>query len=106
MPVRIDAITIENDAKDLKTFRFVFVDAKDGKKFRHACGQFAMLSVAGAGEIPIGIASSPGDEGYVEFTVKRYPTGVVTNALHDLTEGDIMGIGGPMFTYAETPAMG
>ena len=55
-----------------------------------------MLSVPGAGEIPIGIASSPLDKGYIEFTVKRYPTGVVTTALHDLSEGDTMGVRGPL----------
>ena len=96
MPVRIDSITIENDAKDLKTFRLVFTEKDDAAVFRHSCGQFAMLSVAGAGEIPIGIASSPADEGYIEFTVKRYPTGTVTTALHDLSEGDIIGVRGPL----------
>lgn len=96
MQVRIDSIVIENDAKDLKTFRLVFVHESDARTFRHKCGQFAMLSVAGAGEIPIGIASSPNDEGYVEFTIKRYSTGMVTDALHTMSEGDIVGIRGPM----------
>jgi NAD(P)H-flavin reductase len=54
-----------------------------------------MISVPGVGEIPIGIASSPLDEGYVEFTVKRYATGKVTSALHYLSEGDTVGLRGP-----------
>jgi NAD(P)H-flavin reductase len=90
---RIETIVVENDERDLKTFRLVFCN---GNGFSHECGQFAMLSVPGAGEIPIGIASSPLDKGYIEFTVKRYPTGLVTNALHDLSEGDIIGLRGPM----------
>ena len=69
MPAMVQKITIENDEKDLKTFRLKLDDENDAKNFRHECGQFAMLSVSGAGEIPIGIASSPLDEGYVEFTV-------------------------------------
>jgi NAD(P)H-flavin reductase len=95
-PVRIEKVAIENDEKDLKTFRLVFCSANDAAKFNHRCGQFAMLSVPGAGEVPIGIASSPLDKGYIEFTVKRYPTGVVTAALHDLSEGDTIGVRGPL----------
>jgi sulfhydrogenase subunit gamma (sulfur reductase) len=98
VPVRvtIDSILLENDEKDLKTFRLVFCDKGDEAKFNHQCGQFAMLSIPGVGEIPIGIASSPLDKGYVEFTVKRYPAGLVTSALHDMTEGDSIGLRGPL----------
>ncbi|MCK5584597.1 FAD/NAD(P)-binding protein [Candidatus Bipolaricaulota bacterium] len=95
LPVTIDKITIENEAKDLKTFRLRFQSDEDVASFQYECGQFAMLSIAGAGESPIGIASSPLDEGYIEFTVKRYPTGVVTTALHNFDEGETIGLRGP-----------
>ena len=95
LPVTIDKITIENDAKDLKTFRLRFEREEDAAAFQYQCGQFAMLSVAGAGESPIGIASSPLDEGTIEFTVKRYPSGVVTTALHNFNEGETIGVRGP-----------
>ena len=95
LPVTIDKITIENDAKDLKTFRLRFEREEDAAAFQYQCGQFAMLSVAGAGESPIGIASSPLDKGTIEFTVKRYPTGVVTTALHNFNEGETIGVRGP-----------
>jgi sulfhydrogenase subunit gamma (sulfur reductase) len=94
--VRIESVKVENDEKDLKTFRLAFCDKADEAAFCHACGQFAMLHVPGAGEIPIGIASSPLDKGYIEFTVKRYPTGSVTSVLHDMSEGDTMGLRGPL----------
>jgi sulfhydrogenase subunit gamma (sulfur reductase) len=94
--VRIEKVTVENDEKDLKTFRLAFCEKADEAKFLYACGQFAMLSLPGTGEIPIGIASSPLDKGFVEFTVKRYPAGLVTAALHDLSEGDFMGVRGPL----------
>lgn len=94
-PVTIDRVNIENAAKDLRTFRLVFCDEADRARFRHECGQFAMLWVPGVGESPIGIASSPLDDGYLEFTVKRYPTGVVTTALHSMEAGARMGVRGP-----------
>lgn len=95
IPVIIDKITIENEARDLKTFRLAFCKDTDAENFEHKCGQFAMLSVPEAGEIPIGIASSPLERGYVEFTVKKYSTGVVTSELHNMEEGAKIGIRGP-----------
>jgi NAD(P)H-flavin reductase len=62
-------------------------------------GQFAELSIYGKGESPIGIASSPTQPGYVEFTVSRAGAivpGLVTSALHDLDEGAQIGIRGPL----------
>jgi len=94
-PVTIEKITIENEARDLKTFRLAFCNGDDKKGFKYECGQFAMLSIPGAGESPIGIASSPMDEEYLEFTVKCYSTGVVTTALHNLEEGTRIGVRGP-----------
>jgi sulfhydrogenase subunit gamma (sulfur reductase) len=93
-PVRIDDITVETEDKSLKTFKFVFLNPGDEEKFAYRAGQFAELSIAGLGEIPIGIASSPTEKGFVKFTVFR--TGKVTSYLHAMKEGDIMGIRGPM----------
>lgn len=92
----IRQITVENEAKDLKTFRLAFSDDRDADDFRYRCGQFAGLTVFGVGECPIGIASSPMDEGILEFTVKRYPDGLVTNALHNCRVGDRIGVRGPL----------
>ena len=77
-PVTIRKISIENEARDIKTFELVFCNKQDQENFHFTCGQFAILSILGAGESPIGIASSPLDDGYLTFTVKRYPTGIVT----------------------------
>ncbi len=92
----IEKVTFENDAKDLKTFRLVFSDSEDADNFHYRCGQFAELTVFGVGECPIGIASSPTDEGFLEFTVKRYPDGLVTDALHNCRVGDHIGVRGPL----------
>jgi len=93
-PVRIEQITIENEERDLKTFKVIFLDPEHGKAFKHIPGQFAELSVVGKGECPIGIASSPAEEGFLLFTVKK--TGVVTGELHNLTEGRVIGVRGPL----------
>jgi len=93
-PVRIDDIRIATEDKSLKTFKFVFLDPDDEDRFAFRAGQFAELSIPGVGEIPIGIASSPVEKGFVTFTVFR--SGVVTTHLHNMKIGDIMGIRGPL----------
>ncbi len=93
-PVRIDDIEIATEDKSLKTFKFVFLNPEDEIKFTYNAGQFAELSVTGMGEIPIGIASSPTEKGFVMFTV--FKTGKVTSYLHSMKIGDIMGIRGSL----------
>lgn len=93
-PVRIDSVEVATEDKSLRTFKFVFLNEGDEDKFAYEAGQFAELSIPGKGEIPIGIASSPTEKGFVKFTVFR--TGLVTNHLHNMKEGDIMGVRGPL----------
>lgn len=93
-PVRIDEIITETEDRNLKTFKFVFLNPEHEKKFSYQAGQFAELSITGKGEIPIGIASSPTEKGFVKFTVNK--TGMVTDYLHKMKVGDIMGIRGPL----------
>lgn len=89
---KIEKIVMENEARDLRTFRLSF---PDGDGFSFDCGQFAEITVPGWGEAPFGIASSPLDKEFIEFTVKRYPTGTLTRALHNCREGEIIGVRGP-----------
>ncbi|MEF3168128.1 MAG: FAD/NAD(P)-binding protein [Deltaproteobacteria bacterium] len=93
-PARIEGITIETEDGNIKTYRLVLERDEDRASWTHVPGQFAMLSLAGKGEIPIGIASSPEERGYLLFTVNR--AGVVTTALHQMTEGDRIGVRGPL----------
>lgn len=92
-PVTVRKITAENGARDIKTFELAFRNDTDRERFAFRCGQFAELSVLGAGECPIGIASSPMETEHVQFTVKRM--GVVTSTLHNFEEGAVMGVRGP-----------
>lgn len=93
-PARIEQIVVETEDGSLKSFRLVLEDEADRAAWSHVPGQFAMLSIAGKGEIPIGIASSPTEENGLLFTVNR--AGVVTSALHQMTEGDPIGVRGPL----------
>ena len=93
-PVRIEKIVTETEDACLKTFTLVFLNPEDEEKFSYTPGQFAELSIAGKGEVPIGIASSPTEKGHVSFTVNK--VGVVTSHLHIMKEGDVMGIRGPL----------
>lgn len=93
-PVRIDQIITETEDRNLKTYKFVFLNPEDEIAFAYRPGQFAELSIAGQGEIPIGIASSPTEKGFLLFTVNK--TGLVTTFLHNMREGEIMGVRGPL----------
>ena len=63
----------------------------DGQSLQYNPGQFVEVSVAGIGEAPISISSSPTQEGF-ELVIRRI--GNVTNKIHQLQAGDKLGIRG------------
>ncbi len=93
-PVRVKDVQVATEDKTLKTFELEFLNHDDAKAFTYLPGQFAELSVAGYGESPIGIASSPTEGDTLLFTVSK--AGVVTTKLHDMVSGDLMGVRGPL----------
>jgi NAD(P)H-flavin reductase len=93
-PVKIDEIIVETDDRNIRTFHLKFLNPEDEAAFRYFPGQFAEISVPGQGEIPIGIASSPTEKGYLKFTVNK--AGKVTTYLHNMKPGDIIGVRGPL----------
>ncbi len=94
LPMRVEKIVIETDDKNIKTFSVKFPNDEDASNFNYLPGQFAQLSVLGEGEAPFGIASSPTPPGELQFTVNK--AGVLTTALHNLEEGEIIGVRGPL----------
>jgi len=74
-------------------FTLRFADRHQVETFRHAPGQFVMLSVPAAGEAPISISSSPTRPQVLELCVRR--VGRVTNALYRLRSSDVVGLRGP-----------
>ena len=93
-PVTLEEVTVENDARDLKTFKLVFEKEEDREAFTYLPGQFAEVSVLGMGESPFGIASSPTEKEYLLFSVKL--TGTVTRELHNSEPGRKLGVRGPL----------
>jgi len=65
----------------------------DDEPLEYMPGQFVEVSIAGLGEAPISISSSPTQKGGFELVVRK--TGNVTNKIHKLKAGDKVGIRGP-----------
>ncbi len=82
---------IRTDTPDVKTFRVVGLDGK--KPFVHIPGQCAMLSMPGVGEALFSITSSPTNEEYLEFSIKK--CGCVTTWLHQMDVGQQITLRGP-----------
>jgi len=93
-PARIEEAVVENESRDIKTFRLAFEDPGSAAEFRYLPGQFAELSLPGVGEAPFGIASSPTESDRLLFSVKR--VGVFTAELHSLEPGAPIGVRGPL----------
>ena len=93
MLTTVKNIISENKVNDIKTLELAFKKKEDKKNFEYIPGQFAEISLIGKGECPIGIASSPTEEGSIKFTIKKM--GTVTTGFHNCEEGDVIGIRGP-----------
>ncbi|KPL18445.1 MAG: heterodisulfide reductase subunit F [Anaerolineae bacterium SM23_84] len=94
LPVRIESVHVETDDAMLKTFDVAFANPGDAVDFDFVPGQFCEISVFGKGEAPFGIASSPTEPGPLKFTVNK--AGVLTTALHQMEEGEVLGLRGPL----------
>ena len=92
-PFMARIVRIERMIDDSHLFTIRFLDAALAEGFRHSPGQFVMLSVLGAGEVPISISSSPSRTGVLELCIRR--VGRVTNALFRLKTNDLVAIRGP-----------
>ncbi|MFH1876084.1 MAG: FAD/NAD(P)-binding protein [Candidatus Omnitrophota bacterium] len=111
LPHLAEIIDIKQETPDVKTFKLHFTDEAVAKTFDYKPGQFVELSVFGEGEATFCISNSP-TRGIltkstnstnssnstnfinsIECSVKRM--GKVTQALHELDVGDMVGIRGP-----------
>ena len=90
-PARI--ISTSYLTKDVKFFQVRFTDMEKALAFRYEPGQFAMVSVLGAGEAPFCLSSTPSRPGLLEFCIQK--KGILTNALFRLKENDLIGVRGP-----------
>lgn len=88
---------VETEDRNINTFTLEFLNKQDEENFKYMPGQFAELSAYGYGEAPFGIATSPTEPGILKFSVAK--VGCVSNALHLLEEGTMVGVRGPMGNY-------
>ncbi len=78
---------------DVKFFQIRIADMEKALAFQYQTGQFAMISVLGAGEAPFSISSTPSRPGLLEFCIRK--AGTVTNALFQMKENNLIGLRGP-----------
>lgn len=90
---KVRIVDIEDLAPDHRMFTLKFLDSEEAETFDFIPGQFIMLTIPKAGEIPLSICSSPTRKGFIQITVRK--TGRKTNYLYTLREGDILGVRGP-----------
>ena len=80
-------------ASEIKLMRVELINGGGEAFSEYQPGQFVFLSAFGIGEAPFGIASIPAHGEVLEFAVQRL--GSVTTALHEMGEGDLVGVRGP-----------
>jgi len=73
-----------------KLFEIVLPEEEN---LNHLPGQFVVISMLGVGEAPFSISSSPTKLGSFELVIRN--VGKLTQVLHDLKEGDEVGVRGP-----------
>jgi NAD(P)H-flavin reductase len=86
-PASIDECRMLNN-----TEIYLHLELDSGKELGHMPGQFVEVSVAGIGEAPLTVSSSPTQQGF-ELVVCN--AGRVTGAMHRMQPGDKLGIRGP-----------
>jgi sulfhydrogenase subunit gamma (sulfur reductase) len=79
--------------EDVHFFQVRAVDMTRAMSFNYLPGQFAMVSIAGVGEAPFSLSSTPSRPGLLEFGIRR--VGQVTRAIFRLKENHILGVRGP-----------
>jgi NAD(P)H-flavin reductase len=85
---------IIQETPNIKTFRMRFDDPAVQESFSFMPGQVGQLGIFGIGESTFAITSKPSEKEFIQFSVMR--AGEVTKALHNLSEGDKVGIRAPM----------
>jgi NAD(P)H-flavin reductase len=87
-------IKIIDETPNIKSFQVVLNDLEKMKSFSFEPGQVGQLSLFGAGESTFVINSPPTRMEYLQFSVMK--AGEVSSALHDLAEGDQVGVRAPL----------
>ncbi len=91
-PYRVERV--RHETRDIFTLELAPADGETGFRFRP--GQFNMLYVFGAGEVPISISGDPATPSSLVHTTRT--VGAVTRAMRRVGRGQILGVRGPFGT--------
>lgn len=86
--LKADVLDVITESSTIKTFRI-----KPEKPFEFVTGQFVELTVPGIGEAPFTPSSSHYEKEEMDITIMK--VGFVTEAVHRVKKGDVLGIRGP-----------
>jgi sulfhydrogenase subunit gamma (sulfur reductase) len=97
LPELVTVQKVIEETPNIKSFQVTFDDVERMKSFTFEPGQVGQLSIFGVGESTFVINSPPTRMEYLQFSVMK--AGEVTAALHDLHEGDQIGVRAPLGNY-------
>jgi len=92
-PDLMEVLQVKQHTPDVKSVRIKFQDEARAREFDFHVGQFGIFSAFGYGESTFNICSSSNWKDYIEFCFRK--TGMVTEALWRIEEGDTIGFRGP-----------
>ena len=87
-PIETEVLEVITETPTIKTIRL-----KPKEQISFATGQFIELTIPGVGEAPFTPSSRPSVKDVIEITVMK--VGKVTERIHQLQAGDIVGLRGP-----------
>jgi len=88
-PIRSEVMDVITETPTIKTVKF-----KPDEPIPFVAGQFIEMTIPGVGEAPFTPSSNPSSKDVMEVTVMK--VGKVTEKVHELKKGDIIGIRGPL----------
>ena len=87
-PIKSEVMDVITETSTIKTIKI-----RPGEPIDFKTGQFIELTIPGVGEAPFTPSSRPAIKEMLEITVMK--VGKVTEAIHNLKKGDIIGLRGP-----------
>ena len=88
-PIEAEVLDVITETPTIKTIRL-----KPKETITFTTGQFVELTIPGFGEAPFTPSSRPSSREVMELTIMK--VGKVTEKIHELKKGDIVGVRGPM----------
>jgi len=93
VPLEAEIIARIEELPHLVTLQLRLTDEAARQTYRFRPGQFNMLYLHGAGEVPITITSDPDESGTIDHTIRG--VGRVTSRLVEMQAGERLGLRGP-----------